>query len=208
MKIAIVAASGKQGKCLAKEAVSRGHEVTAIVRDASKMNGFDVKVIQKSLFDITYDDLKDNDVVIDAFGTTVAQEHQTSLRHLADVLAGKPQRLMVVGGAGSLYVDKEHSMRVVDTPDFPELWKATSLSQAAALDELKQRDNVNWTFISPSAFFIADGERTGKYRAGGDELMVNSEGKSEISYADYAIAMIDEAENGKYIKKRFTVVSL
>lgn len=208
MKISIIAASGKQGKCLVKEAVARGHEVTAIVRDASKMDGFDGKVVQRDIFDITYDDLKDSDAVIDAFGTAVAGEHQTSLRHLTDILSGKPNRLLVVGGAGSLYTDKKNKVRVVDAPDFPDAWKPTAQSMAKALDELMMRDDVQWTFLSPAAFFMADGERTGKYKIGSDELILNSAGKSEISYADYAIAMIDEVEKGDHIKKRFTVVSI
>jgi putative NADH-flavin reductase len=114
---------------------------------------------------------------------------------------------LVVGGAGSLYVDSEHKTRLIDTPDFPEMFKPLASSMGTALDALKVRSDVNWTYLSPSANFVADGIRTGEYISGGEELMVNSKGESVISYADYAVAMIDEAENANHLKKRFTVVS-
>jgi putative NADH-flavin reductase len=210
MKIAVIAASGKQGKMLVDEAQKRGHEVTAVVRDKSKVSGFKGKVIEKDILTLTYEDLKENDVVINAFGTGSGDDvllHQTVMNHLIDVFAGKPNRFLVVGGASTLYVDKEHKVRLLDTPEFPDAWKPVAASMAKAFDTLKQRDDVNWTFFSPAAFFMADGTRTGAYTLGQDELIVNSEGKSEISYADYAIAMIDEAEKGNFIKKRFTAVA-
>ncbi len=210
MKIAVIGGNGKAGSLIVKEALNRGHEVTAFVRKADANLG-KAWVVVKDLFTLTYDDLKDYGVIIDAFGTWTPETmemHQTSLKHLTDILSGKPNRLLVVGGAGSLYVNPEHTMRVMDTPDFPDMFKPLANSMGAAFDALKQRSNVNWTYISPSANFVADGARTGKYKAGGEELMVNSAGNSEISYADYAIAMIDEAEQGKHIKRRFTVVSV
>ena len=210
MKIAIIGANGKAGSLLAKEALERGHDVTAVVRDSSKISNKKVKIIEKDLFSLTYDDLKDNDVIIDAFAVWAEDQlflHKTSLNHLSDILSGKPNRLIVVGGAGSLYVDLEHKVRLMNTPDFPDMFKPLASNMSEAFDSLKTRDDVNWTYLSPSADFSADGERTGKYKAGGDELMTNSQGLSTISYADYAIAMIDEAEQGKHIKERFTVVS-
>ncbi|MCP1224007.1 NAD(P)-dependent oxidoreductase [Sebaldella sp. S0638] len=149
-------------------------------------------------------------VIIDAFGVWAEDQlflHKTSLSHLSDILSGKPNRLIVVGGAGSLYVDPEHKVRLMNTPDFPDMFKPLASNMSEAFDSLKTRNDVNWTYLSPSADFSADGERTGKYQAGGEELMVNSQGLSTISYADYAVAMIDEAEQGKHIKERFTVVS-
>ncbi|MDR0646559.1 MAG: NAD(P)-dependent oxidoreductase [Elusimicrobiota bacterium] len=210
MKIAIIAAAGKQGSLLVKEALSRGHQVTAIVRSEDKANIQASKVLVKDLFDLTYEDIKENDVIIDAFGAWTPETvglHQTSLKHLADILSGKANRLLVVGGAGSLYVDNEHKTRVMDTPDFPADWKPLASNMGAAFEALQKRNDVNWTYLSPSANFVADGPRTGKYKIGKDKLMLNSKDESMISYADYAIAMIDEAENAKYIKERFTVVS-
>lgn len=210
MKIAIIGATGKQGIFLVEEAVQRGHAVTAIVRDGSKVNNEKVKVIEKDLFDLTYDDVKENDVIIDAFGVwapEALEQHQTSLKYLADLLSGKSNRLLVVGGAGSLYVDAEHRIRVMDTPDFPDMFKPLASSMGKAFDALRVRNDVRWTYLSPAGNFVADGVRTGKYTAGDENIMVNSKGESQISYSDYAIAMIDEAENGKHIQKRFTVVA-
>lgn len=211
MKIAIIGATGKEGKYLTEEASSRGHDVTAVVRDAQKIKMPDVKILEKDLFDLTYDDVKDFDAVIDAFGAWTPETlplHQTSLKHLTDILKGHENvRLLVVGGAGSLYVDSEHKIRLMDTPEFPDAFVPLATVMGKAFDELTKTENVNWTYLSPAADFTADGERTGKYKLGGDELIVNSEGNSRISYADYAIAMIDEAENGKFKNRRFSVVS-
>lgn len=210
MKIAVIGGSGKSGSLIVREAVSRGHEVTAVVRNRAKVSEPKAKVLEKDLFALTYEDIRENDVIIDAFGAWTAEAlplHQTSLKYLADLLSGKPNRLLVVGGAGSLYVNPEHTVRVMDTPDFPDAFKPLSGNMGEAFDALRVRKDVNWTYLSPSADFVADGPRSGKYTAGGDELLVNSKGESQISYADYAVAMIDEAENGRHIQERFTVVS-
>ena len=210
MKIAVIGANGKAGSLIVKEALERGHEVTAVVRDSSKVNNTQVKILEKDLFDLTYDDLKENDAVIDAFAVWAEDQlyqHKTSLAHLSDILAEKPIRLLVVGGAGSLYVDPEHKLRLMNTPDFPDMFKPLASNMAEAFDALKIRKDLNWTYLSPSADFSAEGGRTGKYKAGGEELMTNSKGLSTISYADYAIAMLDEAELPKHIQERFTVVS-
>ena len=111
-----------------------------------------------------------------------------------------------VGGAGSLYVNPEHTACVADGPDFPDGFKPLAGAMAKALSELRQRRDVRWTYISPAGDFQAEGERTGKYILGGEELTLNSKGESIISYADYAIAMVDEAVNGNNIRKRISVV--
>ena len=113
---------------------------------------------------------------------------------------------MIVGGAGSLYVNKEHNLCVDEDPNFPEEFKPVSNAHKEALKYLKTRNDVNWTYLSPAADFVAEGEKTGEYIIGNDELILNSKGKSKISYKDYAIAMIDEIENENFIQKRFTVV--
>jgi Putative NADH-flavin reductase len=210
MKIAVIGANGKSGSLIVKEALSRGHDVTAIVRRADAKVDPKAKMLVKDLFQLTYDDLKPFDVIVDAFATWTLESlplHQTSLKHLTDILSGKPNRLLVVGGAGSLYVNPEHTIRLVDTPEFPDEFKPLATNMAKALDELKNCNNVNWTYLSPAIEFIADGERTGHYIVGGEQVLFNSNGTSQISYADYAIAMVDEAENAKHIKQRFTVAS-
>ena len=210
MKIAVIGANGKSGSLIVKEALSRGHDVTAIVRRADAKVDSRTKMLVKDLFQLTYDDLKHFDVIVDAFATWTLESlplHQTSLKHLTDILSGKPNRLLVVGGAGSLYVNPEHTLRLVDTPEFPDEFKPLATNMAKALDELKNCNNVNWTYLSPAIEFIADGERTGHYIVGGEQVLFNSNGTSQISYADYAIAMVDEAEHPKHIKQRFTVAS-
>ncbi|WP_369282015.1 NAD(P)-dependent oxidoreductase [Oscillibacter sp. GMB15532] len=210
MKIMIIGASGKQGRQLLSEAQRRNHEVTAVVRDKNKLSDANCKVLEKDLFELTYDDVKEQDVIISAFGTWTPETHilhKNSTVFLADLLSGKHNHLLFVGGAGSLFTDETHTQRLMDAPDFPESYYPTASNMALGLDEIKKRDDVNWTYLSPSAEFDAEGEQTGKYRSGGEVVLFNAKGDSYISYADYAVAMLDEAEQGKHIKKRFTVVS-
>lgn len=208
MKIAVICANGKAGKLIVNEAVNRGLDVTAVVRKENQTVA--QNVLKKDLFDLTNADLKDFDAVIDAFGAWTEDtlpQHSTSLKHLCDILSGTNVRLLVVGGAGSLYVNAEHTACVSDGADFPDIFKPLAAAMAKALSELRQRKDVKWTYISPAGDFRADGERTGKYILGGEELTLNSKGESVISYADYAIAMIDEVTDGNNIQKRISVVS-
>lgn len=207
MKIAVVAANGRVAGKVITEAVNRGFEVTAFGR---KENNTDAKdYVQKDLFDLTAEDLKGFDAVVDAFGVWTEDslsQHSTSLAHLCDILSGTDTRLLIVGGAGSLYVNPEHTAQVSDGPDFPDAFKPLAAAMAKALTELRERKDVKWTYISPAGDFQADGERGGKYILGGEELTLNSKGESIISYADYAIAMIDEIEKGNHIQQRISVV--
>ena len=208
MKIAVVCANGKAGKLIVKEAVDRGFGVTAIVREDNQSAA--KNVLKKDLFDLTAADLEGFDVVIDAFGAwteDVLPMHSTSLKHLCDVLSGTDTRLLVVGGAGSLYVNSEHTACVSDGPDFPDIFKPLAAAMAKALGELRERKDVKWTYISPAGDFQAEGARTSKYILAGEELTLNSKGESVISYADYAIAMVDEATKGSNIQKRISVVA-
>lgn len=208
MKIAVVCANGKAGKLITNEALERNFDVTAIVRSENKTNA--KNVISKDLFDLTKEDLSGFDVVVDAFGAWIPEtlpQHSTSLKHLCDILSGTETRLVIVGGAGSLYVNKEHTMQVIDTPDFPEIFKPLAKAQGKALEELRKRNDVKWTFISPAGDFQADGVKTGKYILAGEELTLNSKGESIISYADYAVALVDEIEKGTHIQQRISVVA-
>lgn len=207
MKAAVICANGKAGKLIVKEAVQRGLDVTAVVRGENHSEA--PKVIQKDLFDLTASDLVGFDVVIDAFGAWTEDTlplHSTSLKHLCDILSGTDTRLLVVGGAGSLYVNPEHMAQVSDGPDFPDIFKPLAAAMAKVLSELRERSDVKWTYISPAGDFQAEGEHSGKYILGGEELTLNSRGESIISYADYAIAMVDEAVSGSHIGQRISVV--
>lgn len=207
MKIAVVCANGKVGQLVVKEAIKRGLDVTAIVRGENK--SLAEHTIIKDLFDITKSDLSCFDAVVDAFGAWTHEslpQHSTSLKKLCDVLSGSNTRLIVVGGAGSLYVNHEHTLQLMDTPDFPDIFKPLASNMGKALEELRLRDDVRWTYISPAGDFQADGEKSGKYILGGEELTLNSKGESIISYADYAAALVDEIENGNHINERISVV--
>lgn len=207
-KIAVVAANGRVAKKVIAEALKRGDEVVAFGRHAE--NDTAAKTyIQKDILDLTREDLSGFDAVVDAFGAWTPETlpgHSTTLKHLGDVLSGTDVRLVIVGGAGSLYLDKEHKTQLVESPDFPDAFKPLATAMGKALAELRQRKDVKWTYISPAADFQADGERTGKYLLAGEELTVNSRGESIISYADYAIALVDEIEKGNHIQQRISVV--
>ena len=207
MKMAVICANGKAGKWIVKEAMARGLDVTAVVRGENRTEA--KQALVKDLYDLTAEDLKGFDVVVDAFGAWTPEtlpQHSTSLKHLCDILSGTDVRLLVVGGAGSLYVNPEHTAQVMDGPDFPDVFKPLASMQGASLVELRRRDDVKWTYLSPAADFQADGERTGKYLLGGEELTLNERGESVISYADYAIAMVDEAISGNHIRQRISAV--
>ena len=207
MKIAVVAANGKAAGKIITEAVSRGLYVTGFGRNENNTDA--QNYIRKDLFDLTTEDLKGFDAVVDAFGAWTEETlplHSTSLKHLCDILSGTDTRLPVVGGAGSLYVNPEHTMTVSDGPDFPDIFKPLASAMAKALGELRERSDVKWTYISPAGDFQAEGERSGKYIPGGEELTLNERGESVISYADYAIAMVDEIEKGDHIQQRISVV--
>ncbi len=208
MKIAVICANGKEGKLIVREAITRGADVTAVVRGENQSAA--TNVIRKDLFDLTIADLEGFDVVIDAFGAWTPEtlpQHSASLKHLCDLVSGKETRLLVVGGAGSLYVNAEHTVQVMDGADFPEAFKPLAFHMGRALDALRTRADVKWTYLSPAGDFQADGVRTGKYILGGEELLLNAKGESVISYADYAVAMVDEALHGNHVQQRISVVA-
>ncbi len=208
MKIGIIGASGKVGSLVLKEAVSRGHEVTAIVRDQSKVKDTNISVVEKNILDLTQNDVAQFEVVVNAFGAPLGEEqaHVDAGHALIEALKGTSTKGIIVGGAGSLYVDENKTIQLIDTPEFPDIVKPTAKGQGRNLQELQNTTDITWTFISPSAVFDAEGKRTGTYKSGKDNLLVNSKGESYISYADYAIAVVDEIENPQHINERFTVV--
>lgn len=211
MKIAVIGAAGKAGSQIADEARMRDHTVTAIVREnaVERLRGT-YNVLVRDLFDLTVDDLREFDIVVDAFGSPMgnseaARQHVSSMAHLISIMEQLPQvRLMVVGGAGSLYTDETKTARVVET--IPEAWREVPCAMMEAF-EMLQKSKVNWTYFSPAAQFDPVGKRTGHYIVTTDVKIMNPEGKSYISYADYAVAMVDEMTNARFCGKRFTAVS-
>ncbi len=207
MKIAVVAANGRVAQKVVKEAQDRGFEVVGFGRGENKSGA--ATYTSKDIMELTKDDLAGFDAVVDGFGAWTDEEqpmHIKTSQHLCDLLSGTDTRLLIVGGAGSLYVNAEHTACVSDGADFPEVFKPLASAMAKALGELRQRNDVKWTYISPAGDFQADGERSGKYILAGEELTLNAKGESIISYADYAIAMVDEIEKGDHIGQRISVV--
>ncbi|WP_297943384.1 NAD(P)H-binding protein [uncultured Campylobacter sp.] len=207
MKVAIIGANGKSGSNLVQEALKQGHDVTAIVRNKEYKNG-DVKVVYKDVFELSKADLEGFDAVISAFAAWTLETfplHKKVAKHLADALSGTKTRLLVVGGAGTLYVDDKQTM-VMDTPSFPAGYMGVAKATAESFFELKGRTGVLWTYVSPAGDYDANGARTGKYVLGNDHVILNSQNESYISYADLAIAIIDELKNRNFVQKRFTAV--
>lgn len=208
-RIAVVAANGKAGRQIVDEAVNRGLDVTAIVRGENKTSA--PNVIVRDAFDLTPEDLADFDVVVNAFGTwtpDTLDQLPREVAYVADQLAGTDTRYIVVGGAGSLYVDPELTTALEETPDFPEAYKGVSAAHREALEGLRGRDDVAWTYISPAADFVPDAPRTGEYQLAGEQLTLNAEGNSQIGYADYALGLVDEATSDEpHIRERISLVS-
>ena len=200
MSITLIGASGRAGSCILKELTDRGHHVTAITRHPEKVAKLpNVTAIQGDVLqkDALVSLLKGSDVVISAVHFTASDP-----RILIDaVKAAGVKRYLVVGGAGSL--EGAPGVKLFDTPDFPEAYKPEAKAGGAFLDLLRAEKDLDWTFLSPSAAFVA-GERTGKFRLGGDQLLTSEKGSS-ISFEDYAIAMVDEIEKPKHRRQRFTV---
>lgn len=207
MKIAVVCSNGKVGKLVVAEAQAAGLEVTGFAKSENKSGT--KSFVQKDLFALTKDDLAGFDVVVDAFGAWAEADlpnHSKSLNHLCDLLSGSKTRLIVVGGAGSLYVNKEHTAQVMDGTGFPDAFKPLASAMGKALTELRARDDVLWTYISPAGDFQTDAPKTGKWLWGGEELTLNAKGESIISYADYAAALVEEITKGNHIKQRISLV--
>ncbi|RON49065.1 NAD(P)-dependent oxidoreductase [Pseudomonas frederiksbergensis] len=200
-KIAIIGATGRAGSQLLEEALRRGHSVTAIARDTSKI-GQRAGVVSKNVDALDADALQaavaGHDVVISAahFSTLPASAV------IGPVKKAGVKRLLVVGGAGSLLLP--NGGRVIDSEGFPEEYKAEASAGALFLENLRKEQELDWTFVSPSAEFV-EGERTGKFRIGKDDLLVSAEGRSWITFADYAIALLDEVETPKHSRQRFAV---
>lgn len=210
MKVGIIGATGKAGRLIAKEAYDRGHEITAIVIDPEHIDNPSYTVLNKNVFDLTVDDVKDFDVVINCFGVfdpAKLIQHQTSMLTLISIFEQLPDvRFMMIGGAASLYTDESKEKLVLET--IPEDWAGVPKNMLKGFEALKASDMKNWTYFSPAGTFDPEGERTGSYTIGDNDVAIlNEDGESYISYADYAVAMVDEMENKKYICKRITAVS-
>jgi len=201
MKIAIIGATGNVGRRLVNEALNRHHAITAIARDPSRLpsrTGMSATVGDVSKPDALLPLLKGHDVIISAL-----RFQGTDPQQLIDLVRRSGvKRYMVVGGAASLEVAP--GQMLLNSPHFPPAYKAEASAAKDFLDALRNVNDLEWTYLSPSAFF-GPGERTGKFRLSDNTLLTAADGKSHISYEDYALAMLDEIEKPRHIRARFTV---
>jgi uncharacterized protein len=207
VKILLVGGSGTIGSRILAEAVKRGHGVTTVTRDPSKVVAqAGVTAVKGDVLDANSlaEVAKGHDAVVSAYspGTDPSKVVDAARVHIAALPKAGVTRLVVVGGAGSLEVAP--GVQVVDTPQFPEAWKGIALAHRDALEVYrKEAGALEWTYFSPPAL-IEPGERTGKFRTGTDQLLADETGQSRISAEDYAIALVDELEKPKHVRGRFT----
>ncbi|MGY2991992.1 NAD(P)-dependent oxidoreductase [Mesorhizobium sp. URHB0026] len=198
--VALIGASGAVGSRILKELSDHGHRVTGIARSPEKIAALPGVTAKKGdVFDKEglAELIRDHDAVISAVHFLDSDPDML----IAAVRASGVKRYLVVGGAGSLEVAP--GKRLVDTAEFPAIYKAEAQKGADFLDKLKTVSDLDWAFLSPSAMFVP-GERTGKFRVGKDTLLASDKGSS-ISFEDYAIAMVDEIEKPTHVRQRFTV---
>jgi putative NADH-flavin reductase len=201
MKIAVIGASGNAGSRITAELARRGHAVTAIARHPDKIaGGANVTPTRGDVLDQA--GLAGLMAGHDAAISSVHFLDSDPVKLIGAAKESKVGRYLVVGGAGSLEVAP--GVRLVTTPGFPVVYKAEAEKGAAFLDLLRAEKELNWTFLSPSALFVP-GERTGKFRLGTDQLLTAADGKSSISFEDFAVALADEIERPVHIRQRFTV---
>lgn len=201
MKIAIIGGTGRAGQEISAELARRSHQVTAIARHPEN-------AVQDPAITAVAGDVNDPAALSrliaghDAVVSAVMFSDTDPVALVGAVRESGVPRYLVVGGAGSLEVAP--GVPLISTPGFPKEYFAEASRGAAFLDYLRGVEDLDWTFLSPSALFFV-GPRKGEFRLGGDQLLVDAEGKSSISYADYAIALADEIENPRHSRKRFTV---
>ncbi len=201
MKIAVIGGTGRVGSRIVDELARRAHDVTVIVRHPEKVaSRSGVTAVQADLFDIDglAKAVAGHDVAVSAVHFTASDP----ARLIAAVKQARIGHYAVVGGAGSLEV--EPGVALMSTPEFPATYKAEAEKGGVFLDLLRRETDLDWTFLSPSALFV-EGERTGKFRLGGDQLLTDAAGKSWISFEDYAVALADESERPAHSRQRFTV---
>jgi putative NADH-flavin reductase len=199
MRVALLGASGRIGQRIAAELERRGHEVTPLGRDSRPpVDATDPATLVPAL--------AGHDAVISAIGPSPDAD-PSLLSRVAEALpeaarAAGVKRLVIVGGAGGLLLPD--GTRYLDSPRFTPEYRPLALAHADAYELYRQIDDLDWSYVAPASG-IAPGERTGRFRVGGDQLLVGEDGKSRISMEDYAIALVDELENGQAIRRRITV---
>lgn len=207
MNILVIGANGNAGRRIVEKALKAGHQVTGVVRREGAIEG--IPTIVKDALQLTKQELTQFDVVVNATSAFTPDTYhlQTDLTLLlVKALANTNTRLIVVGGAGSLFVDEDHTVQLYDTPDFPAEFLGLAKAQGNAIDILRKFSNVDWTFFSPAPIFDAEGAESNDYVIGNETVILNKEGQPYISYETYAQILVDEINNHKFGRQRFTAV--
>ena len=208
MKIGIIGATGRAGSLILAEAERRGHQVVAVVRDRRKLTSA-TPVVEKPVLDLSRTDIRGLDALVSAYGVPLEREreHLEVTRHLLDLLRGTSTRLIVVGSAGHLFTSAARTSRYYETELEPGPLRDGSAVLAQVTEMLAACPEVEWTYLAPAIEFQPDGPRTGTYRTGADVVLRDAHGRSRISYADYAIAVVDEVERRRHVNQLFTVAT-
>lgn len=207
MNILVIGANGKAGHRIVEKALKAGHQVTGVVRREGAIEG--IRTIVKDALQLTKEELTQFDVVVNATSAFTPNTYHlpadlTLL--LVKALANTNTRLIAIGGAGSLYVDEDHTIQLNDTPDFPKEFLVRSKTHGKSDDILRKFSNVDWTMFTPPPIFDVEGPESNDYVIGNETLILNKEGHSYISYETYAQILVDEINNHKFGRQRFTAV--
>ena len=207
MNILVIGANGKAGHRIVEKALKAGHQVTGLVRREGAIEG--IPTIVKDALQLTKQELTQFDVVVNATSAFTPDTYHlpadlTLL--LVKALANTNTRLIAIGGAGSLYVDEDHTVQLNDTPEFPKEFLARSKTHDKSDDILRKFSNVDWTMFTPPPILDAEGPESNDYVLGNENVILNKEGKPYISYATFAQILVDEINNHKFSRQRFTAV--
>lgn len=207
MNILVIGANGKAGHRIVEKALKAGHQVTGLVRRKGAIEG--IPTIVKDALQLTKQELTQFDVVVNATSAFTPDTYHlpadlTLL--LVKALANTNTRLIAIGGAGSLYVDEDHTVQLNDTSEFPKEFLARSKTHGKSDDILRKFSNVDWTMFTPPPILDAEGPESNDYVLGNENVILNKEGKPYISYATFAQILVDEINNHKFGRQRFTAV--
>lgn len=206
MRIAVVGAHGKSDQAVTAAARRAGIEVTAITRRPDSVDA-DHQLVRDAL-ELTAADLAGFDAVVDALGYWTAETmhfHKETAEHLVSLLCATPTRLIIIGGAGTLFVDPDRQVRLADTPEFPAEFQAVAQGTAQSLAVVEGADDVAWTYVSPAADYRPDGAATDRWAIGDDHLHTSEAGESVLSYADMGSAVVSELLDAKHVREHISV---
>lgn len=207
MNILVIGANGNAGRLIVEKALKAGHQVTGLVRREGAIEG--IPTIVKDALQLTKQELTQFDVVVNATSAFTPDTYHlpadlTLL--LVKALANTNTRLIAIGGAGSLYVDEDHTVQLNDTPEFPKEFLARSKTHGKSDDILRKFSNVDWTMFTPPPILDVEGPESNDYVLGNENVILNKEGKPYLSYATFAQILVDEINNHKFGRQRFTAV--